>query len=56
MIEYILQERDGKPYCKADFEKLFAAKCESCKNPIMDNTIVALNAKWHADCFKCKVT
>lgn len=49
-------EREGKPYCKADFEKLFAAKCEGCKNPITENTVIALNAKWHKDCFKCKVT
>lgn len=49
-------EREGKVYCKPDFEKLFAAKCEGCQNPITDNTIVALNAKWHKDCFTCKVT
>lgn len=49
-------EREGKPYCKADFEKLFAAKCEGCSNPITENTVIALNAKWHKDCFKCKVT
>lgn len=49
-------EREGKPYCKADFEKLFAAKCEGCKNPISENAVIALEAKWHKDCFKCKVT
>lgn len=49
-------EKEGKVYCKPDYEKLFAAKCEGCQNPITDNTIVALNAKWHKDCFVCKVT
>lgn len=48
-------ERDGKPYCKPDFEKLFAAKCEGCEQPITDKTIIALNANWHRDCFVCKV-
>lgn len=49
-------EREGKPYCKVDFEKLFAAKCEGCGNPISENAVIALEAKWHKDCFKCKVT
>lgn len=49
-------EKDGKPYCKPDFEKLFASKCEKCKQPITDKTIIALNANWHKDCFSCKVT
>lgn len=49
-------EREGKPYCKNDFEKLFAAKCEGCSKPIIDNTVIALNAKWHKDCFRCRVT
>jgi len=48
-------ERDGHPYCRADFEQLFAARCAGCGNPITENAIVALNAKWHRECFKCKV-
>lgn len=48
-------ERDGKPYCKEDFENIFAAKCKGCEKPISDKAIVALEAKWHKDCFKCKV-
>lgn len=49
-------EREGKPYCKSDFEKLFASKCERCTKPITENAVIALNAKWHKDCFLCKVT
>lgn len=49
-------EREGKPYCKEDFENIFAAKCNGCQKPISDKAIVALEAKWHKDCFKCKVT
>lgn len=48
-------ERDGRPYCRIDFEQLFAARCAGCTLPITENAIVALNAKWHRDCFKCKV-
>lgn len=48
-------ERDGKPYCKEDFEQIFAAKCQGCSRPISDKAIIALEAKWHKDCFKCKV-
>ncbi|KAG4065483.1 hypothetical protein HA402_009044 [Bradysia odoriphaga] len=47
-------ERDGKPYCREDFENIFAAKCKGCEKPISDKAIVALEAKWHKDCFKCK--
>lgn len=49
-------ERDGKPYCREDFENIFAAKCKGCEKPISDKAIVALEAKWHKDCFKCKVS
>lgn len=49
-------ERDGRPYCRVDFEQLFAARCAGCSQPITENAIVALNAKWHRDCFKCKVS
>ncbi|KAM7348072.1 paxillin isoform 1-T5 [Cochliomyia hominivorax] len=47
-------ERDGKAYCKTDFEILFAARCTGCAKPITENAIIALNSKWHRDCFKCK--
>ncbi|XP_055844772.1 transforming growth factor beta-1-induced transcript 1 protein [Episyrphus balteatus] len=47
-------ERDGKAYCKSDYEQLFAAKCAGCSKSITDNAIIALNVKWHKDCFKCK--
>ncbi|KAH8387822.1 hypothetical protein KR093_009714, partial [Drosophila rubida] len=47
-------EREGRPYCRADFEQLFAARCAGCHQPITENAIVALNAKWHRECFKCK--
>lgn len=47
-------ERDGQPYCKEDFEDIFASKCQGCMKAISDKAIIALEAKWHKDCFKCK--
>eukprot|EP00099_Drosophila_melanogaster_P001426 NP_001097003.1 uncharacterized protein Dmel_CG34325, isoform A [Drosophila melanogaster] len=47
-------EHDGLPYCRTDFEHMFAARCGNCKAPITENAIVALDAKWHRECFKCK--
>ncbi|XP_060650175.1 transforming growth factor beta-1-induced transcript 1 protein-like [Drosophila nasuta] len=46
-------ERDGKAYCKQDYEDLFAVRCAKCEKPITDSAIVAMNAKWHRDCFRC---
>lgn len=48
-------ERDGKPYCRADYFDMFAPKCGGCNKPIMENYISALNTQWHPDCFVCKV-
>lgn len=47
--------RDGKPYCKEDFENIFASRCHGCAMPISDKAIVALDVTWHKDCFTCKV-
>lgn len=49
-------ERDGKPYCRADYFDMFAPKCGGCNKPIMENYISALNTQWHPDCFVCKVS
>ena len=29
-------EKNGKPYCKDDFHKLFSPKCGGCQTPITD--------------------
>lgn len=47
-------ERNGKAYCKTDYEELYASRCAGCAKPITENAILALNEKWHRDCFKCK--
>ncbi|ODM89592.1 Paxillin, partial [Orchesella cincta] len=48
-------EKDGKAYCVDDFLNLFAPKCKKCRTPITDDyCLVALDADWHADCFRCR--
>ncbi|ODM86626.1 Transforming growth factor beta-1-induced transcript 1 protein [Orchesella cincta] len=42
-------------YCVDDFLNLFAPKCKKCRTPITDDyCLVALDADWHADCFRCR--
>ncbi|MFH4977832.1 hypothetical protein AB6A40_004541 [Gnathostoma spinigerum] len=47
-------ERDGRAYCKADFSRMFAPRCNGCKNPIQNNFITALGTHWHPECFVCQ--
>lgn len=49
-------EKDGSAFCKEDYDFMFAAKCIHCFKPITDKAIIALNGKWHKDCFRCKVS
>ncbi|XP_054165589.1 zinc finger protein 808-like isoform X3 [Oppia nitens] len=47
-------EKNGKPYCKDDYHKLFSPKCFGCHQPIVDgNYIKAQGKDWHPQCFKC---
>ncbi|XP_022238737.1 LIM homeobox transcription factor 1-beta-like [Limulus polyphemus] len=47
--------RDRKLYCKADYDKLFAAKCTGCLQPIAPSELVmrALDYVYHISCFTC---
>lgn len=47
-------EKDGKAYCKTDFFRMFAPKCNGCGNPIKMNFITALDTHWHPECFVCQ--
>ncbi|XP_059617876.1 transforming growth factor beta-1-induced transcript 1 protein isoform X1 [Phlebotomus argentipes] len=47
-------ERDGQPYCKDCFEAQFASRCAGCSNAILEKAVIALDVKWHKDCFKCQ--
>ncbi|XP_077439846.1 leupaxin isoform X2 [Vanacampus margaritifer] len=46
-------ERAGRPYCKHDYEQLFAPRCAYCKGPIVQNILTALDQTWHPDHFFC---
>ena len=46
-------EKDGKVFCIKDYQKLFLSACHKC-NKLIENTVtLALDKKWHADCFVC---
>ncbi|KAK6746416.1 hypothetical protein RB195_012490 [Necator americanus] len=47
-------EKDGQTYCRRDFFRLFAPKCNGCQNPITSNFITALGTHWHPECFVCQ--
>eukprot|EP01029_Cantina_marsupialis_P001658 TRINITY_DN1145_c0_g1_i1.p1 TRINITY_DN1145_c0_g1~~TRINITY_DN1145_c0_g1_i1.p1 ORF type:complete len:1708 (-),score=582.36 TRINITY_DN1145_c0_g1_i1:692-5815(-) len=47
---------DGRgelPYCEKHFTELFIPKCNKCRLPIKDEGLVACDANWHTECFKC---
>jgi len=46
-------ERDGRPYCEADFYGLFAPKCANCHEAIKGDCINALGSQWHSEHFVC---
>ncbi|KAA0150557.1 hypothetical protein FNF29_05132 [Cafeteria roenbergensis] len=46
--------REGRPYCRGDFARLFCPTCPGCKEPVVDGATVKLgDDKWHAGCLKC---
>ncbi|XP_063624677.1 transforming growth factor beta-1-induced transcript 1 protein isoform X1 [Cydia splendana] len=47
-------EQGGRPYCSECYAHKFAARCAGCSKPITDKAIIALDAKWHRECFTCK--
>lgn len=47
-------ERKGRPICEKCFNTNIADKCKACEKIIDGPATVALDAKWHPDCFKCK--
>ncbi|XP_689239.4 leupaxin [Danio rerio] len=46
-------ERDGKPYCEKDYQKLFSPRCAYCKGPITQNILTAMDQTWHPEHFFC---
>ncbi|XP_070557778.1 paxillin-like [Ptychodera flava] len=50
------KDKDGEPLCEDDYTEHEAARCENakCKKPIVGEIVVALNRKWHRECFVCE--
>ncbi|CAL4101885.1 unnamed protein product, partial [Meganyctiphanes norvegica] len=47
--------RNGKTYCKRDYERLFGAKCDKCER-MFEKTDLVMRARtkiYHLDCFRC---
>lgn len=55
--EGVFQMQNDKPYCVADYNRLFGQTCKGCSFPIEagDQYLEALNAQWHDSCFQCAV-
>uniref|UniRef100_A0A8R1DUR8 LIM zinc-binding domain-containing protein n=2 Tax=Caenorhabditis japonica TaxID=281687 RepID=A0A8R1DUR8_CAEJA len=47
-------EKNGQTYCKRDFFRLYAPKCNGCQQAITSSFITALGTHWHPDCFVCQ--
>ncbi|KAF2068625.1 hypothetical protein CYY_010052 [Polysphondylium violaceum] len=47
-------ERDGRPYCEADFYNTFASRCGGCNGAIRGECINALGTQWHPEHFVCQ--
>jgi len=47
-------EREGRPYCEADFYSVFSPKCGSCNEAIKGDCINALGQAWHPEHFVCQ--
>ncbi len=43
----IFYEKDGRPYCEADYLNLFSPKCANCCGPILNRMLTALNKTFH---------
>lgn len=48
-------EEKGKRFCQSCYESHFARQCKKCSKRIFGNSVNALDAFWHPDCFVCAV-
>eukprot|EP00042_Codosiga_hollandica_P049635 m.580506 g.580506 ORF g.580506 m.580506 type:complete len:138 (+) comp57928_c0_seq8:158-571(+) len=46
-------EKDGRAYCREDFNTLFSTKCSRCDQSILTEIITAIGKSWHKSCFTC---
>jgi len=46
--------KEGRPYCRDDFARLFCPTCPGCSGPVIDGPAVQLgDDKWHSACLTC---
>jgi paxillin len=45
--------KDGRPYCKDDFTRLFCDKCPSCGLPVVEGGIRLGDDVFHNECLRC---
>lgn len=48
-------EEKGKRFCQSCYETHFARECKKCFKRIFGNSVAALDAFWHPECFVCAV-
>ncbi|XP_060786915.1 leupaxin [Neoarius graeffei] len=46
-------ERDGQPYCEADYQNLYSPRCAYCQSPILQKILTAMDRTWHPEHFFC---
>lgn len=48
------RQHEGRPYCEEDYQKLFGEWCAKCGKPIDDKVVMAMDKKFHTECFICE--
>ncbi|KAH0565922.1 hypothetical protein GP486_000675 [Trichoglossum hirsutum] len=46
-------EKDGYAWCVNCHTRRYSTKCKKCRKPVTDMVVKALDAEWHAECFRC---
>eukprot|EP01116_Phalansterium_solitarium_P005464 TRINITY_DN1711_c0_g1_i2.p1 TRINITY_DN1711_c0_g1~~TRINITY_DN1711_c0_g1_i2.p1 ORF type:complete len:404 (-),score=53.02 TRINITY_DN1711_c0_g1_i2:166-1377(-) len=52
-VDGVFFEKDGRPYCDADYKDLFARKCTGCGQAISGQVTTANGQDWHPEHFVC---
>ncbi|XP_077999300.1 PDZ and LIM domain protein 5-like isoform X2 [Glandiceps talaboti] len=53
LMELGFVEEGGQMFCEKDYTAYFAAPCAKCQQPIVGDTLNALDKAWHPECFVC---
>jgi hypothetical protein len=47
-------EKNGKAYCRKDFNSNFLARCATCSNPIEGQSFSVGGKQYHSTCLRCE--